>query len=233
MSTSESQLASSRSGLRPFNIEADLVEALRGGDEGAFDTLILRHHTALVRLAQVWVRDATAAEEVAQETWLAVVLGIHSFQGRSPLKSWIFGILANKAKRRGARESRSRPLSAFDAAFDGENSTGISPDHFYPRDHEWAGHWTYPLADEESCPERHFLAEEAGGFILQKIDELPVQYRSVILLRDLHGLTTEETCTILSISANNLRVILHRARTRLRVALEPYLNDTDHVSQFR
>lgn len=225
MSTSESRRTGSRSGPRPFDSETALVVALRHGEEDAFETLILRHHTALVRLARVWVRDAAAAEEVAQETWLAVVQGIHSFEGRSPLQSWIFGILANKAKRRGTRESRSHPFSAYDSDADRDDLQGMSPDRFVPPGEEWAGHWTYPLADEESCPERHVLAEEAGGFILRQIDELPGRYRSVMLLRDVHGLTADETCAILSISAANQRVILHRARTRLRITLEPYLRE--------
>ncbi len=225
MSPSESQLTGSPSARRPTDIESTLIAALRRGEEDAFESLILRHHTSLVRLARVWVRDAPVAEEVVQETWLAVVQGIHSFEGRSPLQTWIFGILANKAKRRGTRESRSYPFAAYRTDIEWESSREISPDHFYPRGHEGAGHWTYPLADEESCPERHLLADEAGGFMLQKIDELPAHYRSVILLRDVHGLTTEETCTMLDISANNQRVILHRARTRLRFALEPYLRE--------
>lgn len=229
MTTSDSRLTGSRSERPPPDVEPALIAALGRGEEGAFETLIQRHHTALIRLARVWVRDASAAEEVVQETWLAVVQGIHAFQGRSSLQSWIFGILANKAKRRGTRESRSHPFSAYDIGIDQEDSPGISPDHFFPHGHEWAGHWSHPLADEESCPERHMLADELGGFILRKIDELPAPYRGVILLHDIHGLNTEETCTILGIGANNQRVILHRARTRLRVALEPYLKGNDHA----
>ncbi len=210
-----------------------LIEALVAGDEGAFETLIRHHHTSLVRLARVWVRDVPAAEEVAQETWLAVVQGIHSFQGRSPLQTWIFGILANKAKRRGVRESRSHPFSAYDSHAEREDIPDISPDNFFPRDHAGAGHWTYPLADVESCPERYVLAEEAGGFILAKIDELPANFRSVILLRDVHGFSMDETCDVLGISPTNQRVMLHRARTRLRIALEPYLREgNDGVKRY-
>ncbi len=232
MSTSDFQRAGSASGIRPTDLESDLIAALRRGEERAFETLILRHHTSLVRLARVWVRDAPAAEEVAQETWLAVVQGIHSFQGRSPLQSWIFGILANKAKRRGVRESRSHPFSDYAVHADQEDIPDISPDNFFPHDHAGAGHWTYPLADVESCPERHMLAEEAGGFILAQIDELPANFRSVILLRDVHGFTVDETCALLGISPTNQRVMLHRARTRLRFALEPYLREgNDCVKQ--
>ncbi len=225
MPTSNFQPAGSASDTSPTGIESALIAALRRGEERAFETLILRHHTALVRLARVWVRDAPAAEEVAQETWLAVVQSIHSFQGRSPLQSWIFGILANKAKRRGVLESRSHPFSAYDSHAERDDIPDISPDNFFPHDHAGAGHWTYPLADIESCPERHVLAEEAGGFILGKIDELPANFRSVIILRDVHGFTVDETCALLGISATNQRVMLHRARTRLRVALEPYLRE--------
>lgn len=208
-----------------------LVIALRHGNEAAFETLIERHHASLVRLAGVWIRDEAVAEEVAQETWLTVLQGIHAFEGRSPLRTWIFGILANKAKRRATREGRSRPFSAYDLAADRGDPGGLGPDQFFPPGHEGAGHWTYPLADEESCPERHLLADEMGGFILGKIDDLPVHYRGVILLRDLHGLTGEETCTLLGISAGNQRVILHRARTRLRAELGSYLKGNDDVAQ--
>lgn len=216
-----------------MDVESALIAALRRGEERAFETLILRHHTSLVRLARVWVRDVPAAEEVAQETWLAVVQGIHAFQGRSPLQTWIFGILANKAKRRGVRESRSHPFSAYDFPADREDIPDIGPERFFPPDHAGAGHWTYPLADVESCPERRVLAEEAGDFILEKIDELPANFRSVILLRDVHGLSMDETCDLLGISATNQRVMLHRARTRLRVALEPYLREgNDGVKRY-
>lgn len=216
---------------REDEYERALIAGLRHRDEAAFEALIVRHHTSLIRLARVWLRDPSVAEEVAQETWLAVLQGIDGFEGRSPLRSWIFGILANKAKRRAKREGRSRPFSAYDVTADRGDLSGLGPDQFFPPGHEWAGHWTYPLADDESRPERHLLADEVGGFILEKIDELPVQYRGVILLRDLHGLTGEETCTILGISAGNQRVILHRARTRLRAELTPYLKGNDHVAQ--
>jgi len=231
MSTSRSQLTGPRSGIRGSDVEPALVAALRRGDERAFETLILRHHTALVRLARVWVRDANAAEEVVQETWLAVVQGIHGYQGRSPLQSWIFGILANKAKRCGSRESRSRPFSEFRTDIDWGTSPAMDPDYFLPLGHEWAGHWVHELKEREGCPERHMLAEEMSHFLLQQIDDLPAHFRGVILLRDLHGLTAKETCTMLGISAGNQRVLLHRARTKLRIALEPYLNGNDHDAQ--
>lgn len=172
--------------------EQALIAALCRGEEAAFGTLIELHHPSLIRLARVWVRDLSVAEEVAQETWVAVLQGIHAFEGRAPLRSWIFGILANKAKRRAMREGRSRPFSAYDVAPDRGDPGGLDPEHFFPPRHEAAGHWTYPLAHEESSPERHLLAQEVGGFILKKIDELPDPYRGVILLRDLHGFSGEE-----------------------------------------
>jgi RNA polymerase sigma-70 factor (ECF subfamily) len=137
----------------------------------------------------------------------------------------------NKAKRRGARESRSRPFADDNGDRAAADDRSIDPAYFFPRGHPGAGHWNFPLADEEQCPESHVLAEEAGQFILSKIDELPAHYRGVILLRDLHGLSADETCTMLGISANNQRVMLHRARTKLRIALEPYLRGNEHVPQ--
>ncbi len=228
MSSSDSQVEGSRSEDHDPTSEQALVSALRRGEEHAFETLITRHHTALVRLARVWVRDASAAEEVVQETWLAVVQGIDAFQGRSPLRSWIFSILANKAKRCGSRECRSRPFSAFATDVDWGGSPAMDPEYFFPAGDEWAGHWIEPHLEREGSPERRILADEMGRFILQKIDELPAHFRGVILLRDLHGLTAEETCAMLAISAGNQRVMLHRARTKLRIALGPYLNGNDH-----
>ncbi|CAA9558729.1 MAG: RNA polymerase sigma factor RpoE [uncultured Thermomicrobiales bacterium] len=227
MSSSDSQVDGSRSGDHDPASEQALVAALRRGDERAFDTLVTRHHTAMVRLARVWVRDAPAAEEVVQETWLAVVKGIDAFEGRSPLRSWIFSILANKAKRCGSRESRSRPFSAFATDVEWGGPPAMDPAFFFPAGDEWAGHWIEPLREREGSPEPRMLAEEMGGFILRQIDELPAHFRGVILLRDLHGLTAEETCTMLGISASNQRVLLHRARTKLRIALGPYLNGND------
>jgi RNA polymerase sigma-70 factor (ECF subfamily) len=228
MSSSDFKAEGSRSRDHDPTSEQALVAALRRGDERAFDTLVMRHHTAMVRLARVWVRDAHAAEEVVQETWLAVVTGIDAFEGRSPLRSWIFSILANKAKRCGSRESRSRPFSAFATDVDWGGSPAMDPAFFFPAGHESAGHWIEPLREREGSPERRMLAEEMGAFILRQIDELPAHFRGVILLRDLHGLTAEETCAMLDISAANQRVLLHRARTKLRIALGPYLNENDH-----
>lgn len=220
-------MTGSTCGMLPSDVESAQIAALRRGEEDAFETLILRHHTSLVRLARVWVRDAPAAEEVAQETWMAVVQGIHTFEGRASLQSWIFGILANKAKRAGAREGRSQPFAAYRTDVDWGESRDIGPEHFYPPGHEGAGHWTYPLADVESNPERHLLAEEAGEFMVREIDALPAHYRSVLLLRDVHGCSSDETCALLGISVTNQRVLLHRARTRLRISLEPYLREGD------
>lgn len=231
MSSNESQLSSLRPAHRASDVDLDLIAALRDGDEGAFETLILRHHSALIRLARVWIRDVPAAEEVVQETWLAVVQGIHAFQGRSRLQSWIFGILANKAKRRGIRESRSHPFSTVRIDRDGGTSPAMDPDSFFPAGHEWAGHWIHPVPDREGSPDRYILADEMGDVILRKIDELPAGFRGVILLRDLHGFSANETCTLLGITASNQRVILHRARTRLRISLEPYLNGGKYASQ--
>ena len=227
LSSSNAEVEGSRTGEHHPDSEQALVSALRRGDERAFDTLVTRHHTAMVRLARVWVRDAHAAEEVVQETWLAVVKGIDAFEGRSPLRSWIFSILANKAKRCGSRENRSRPFSAFASEVEWGSSPAMDPSAFFPPGDRWAGHWIEPLREREGSPEPRMLAEEMGGFILRQIDELPAHFRGVILLRDLHGLTAEETCTMLGISAANQRVMLHRARTRLRIALGPYLNGND------
>ncbi len=167
MSSPNPRLNGARSEEHFPDTEQALVSALRRGEEHAFETLITRHHTALLRLARVWVRDAHAAEEVVQETWLAVVQGIDAFEGRSPLKSWIFSILANKAKRCGTRESRSRPFAAFRTDNDWGSTPAMDPAFFFPAGDEWAGHWIEPLREREGSPERRMLAEEMGAFILR------------------------------------------------------------------
>lgn len=204
--------------------ELALVAALRRGDEDAFVALLDRYHGALLRLARVWIRDAAGAEDVVQETWLAVLQGIDRFEGRSSLKTWLFGILANQAKRRVRREIRSVPFATLGDASDGDHGPAVDPDRFFPADHPWAGHWSRPPIGRGGSPEAHLLAAEVGEVLRQALAELPSRYRAVIVLRDVEGRTSAETCNILGISATNQRVLLHRARSRIRQALEPYLD---------
>ena len=195
--------------------DARCLERLRAVDESSFMELVERHHGTLVRLAQSFVPSRAVAEEVAQETWLGVLSGLDRFEGRSSLKTWIFRILVNRAKTRGVRESRSVPFSSL-AADEGEPA--VDPDRFVE-----AGAWATPPRAWEGEPEDRLLSGEARGVIDAAIEELPPAQRQVITLRDVEGLDAAEVVDLLDISDGNQRVLLHRARSRVRQALEDYL----------
>jgi RNA polymerase sigma-70 factor, ECF subfamily len=198
-----------------------LVAALRRGDADAFATLVDRHTSAMIHVAMAYVPSRAAAEEVVQETWIAVMRGIDRFEGRSSLKTWIFRILTNVAMRSGARERRSMPFSALAEAEDtGEPS--VDPDRFLPADHElFPGHWAIAPA-RWPTPDEGLLAGEIRDVIAAAVAELPDAQRTVISLRDIEGWSSEEVCEALEISAGNQRILLHRARNRLRQAIEDY-----------
>jgi RNA polymerase sigma-70 factor (ECF subfamily) len=206
--------------------EQELLEALRAGDEAAFAALVDRYHASLVRLARMYVRERTLAEEVAQETWLAVLGGIERFEGRSSLKTWLFRILTNRAKTRGERESRSMPFSALANAELDADEPALDPDRFRPHDApQWPGGWKDFPRPWEGDPEERLLAGEARRLILDTIAELPPAQRAVITLRDIEGFGSEDVCNVLEVSDTNQRVLLHRARSRVRRALERYLDE--------
>jgi RNA polymerase sigma-70 factor, ECF subfamily len=201
--------------------EARLIAALSRGDADAFAELIDRHSRAMVRVAMAYVPSRAAAEEVVQETWIAVMRGIDRFEGRSSLKTWIFRILTNVAMRSGARERRSVPFSALARAEDTGEPT-VDPDRFLPADHElFPGHWAIMPA-RWPTPEEGLLAGETREVIAAAIAELPVAQRTVIALRDVEGWSSDEVREALEISAGNQRILLHRARSRVRNAIESY-----------
>ena len=205
--------------------EQALVEALRHGDEAAFEALLDRYHATMIALATHYVRDRAVAEEVAQETWLAVLKGIDRFEGRASLKTWIFQILVNRAKSRGVRESRTIPLSALqNPDLDGVGPA-VDPDRFLPADHpQWPGHWATPPERWDLDPESSLLSGELRARIEAAIAELPENQRLIITLRDVQGWSPDEVCATLGISDGNQRVLLHRARSRVRTVLEQYLS---------
>ena len=207
-------------GLAPSPDELALVEALRRREEAAFVQLMESYGAALLRLAQTFVRTRAVAEEVVQETWLGVLKGIDRFEGRSSLRTWIFRILTNLAKTRAAREGRSMPFS--DLQSETEEGPLLDPSRFVGAGEPWQGHWrSFPGPWGE--PEERLLASEARGVIAAAIDGLPPGQRAVVTLRDVEGWSSEETCNALEISETNQRVLLHRARTKVRLALETYL----------
>jgi RNA polymerase sigma-70 factor, ECF subfamily len=206
-----------------------LIAGLRAGDERAFATVVDLHTPALLRVAMAYVPSRAVAEEVVQETWIAVMGGIDRFEGRSSLKTWIFRILANVAMRGGSRERRSVPFAALAAAEDtGEPS--VDPDRFLPPDHElFPGHWLISPT-RWPTPEEGLLAGETRAVIVAAIDELPKAQRTVIALRDIEGWGADEVCAALEISAGNQRILLHRARTRVRAALEEHFGAVEDLT---
>ena len=208
--------------------DADLVAALREGEEAAFAEVIDRHSPAMVRVAQTYVPSRAVAEEVVQETWIAVIRGVDGFEGRSSLKTWIFRILANVAMRRGERESRSVPFSAL-AATEDTGEPSVDPDRFLPADHElFPGHWAVMPA-RWPTPEEGLLGSETREIIARAIEELPKAQRTVIALRDVEGWSSEEVCEALEITAGNQRVLLHRARATVRTAIEEYFDAVEVI----
>jgi RNA polymerase sigma-70 factor (ECF subfamily) len=199
--------------------ETRLVEALRAGDEDAFRELVRMYNASLLRVARIYVPTQALAEEVVAETWLAVLEGIDRFEGRSSLKTWIFRILANRAKTRAVRERRTLPLSAFEPERIQEPAldSGRFRDWEDPR---WPGHWAVPPTP---WPEDRLLATETREKLAEAIEALPGTQRAVISLRDLEGWSAEEVCNALGLSETNQRVLLHRARSKVRKALEDYL----------
>jgi RNA polymerase sigma-70 factor, ECF subfamily len=204
--------------------ESALLDALRRGDEDAFARLVGEHHASLRRVARLYVANAAIADEVVQDTWLGVIRGIWAFEGRSSLKTWIFRILVNRARTRAVRESRSAPFTGTLSTESGaEPEPSVSPAHSLSRDDPPApGHWARPPLDPGSSPERSLLTKELGERLRTVIDGLPSNLRIVLWLRDVEGWSSDEVCNALVIQETNQRVLLHRARSRVRAALEPY-----------
>jgi len=190
------------------------VAAILAGDERAFEELVSRYQSPLLRVAMSYVRPRSAAEEVVQETWLGVLRGLPGFEGRSSLRTWIFRILVNRARTRGVRESRSVPFSAL-----GDGDPAVDPERF-AADGSWAS--PPPTGD---LPDAALLTAEARALVLMAIERLPDQQRAVITLRDVEGWRAAEVREALDLTEGNQRVLLHRARAKVRAALEPYFEE--------
>ena len=200
-----------------------LIELLRSGDEAAFASLIDSYNNALLRLAMIFVTRRMVAEEVVQETWIAVLEGLSRFEGRSSLKTWIFRILTNRAKTRALREGRSVPFSSLADLNLDSDEPALNPDRFSPPDApHWASGWLSFPAPWEGLPEERLLSKETRSYLENAIEALPASQREIITLRDVEGWSSEETCALLEISEGNQRVLLHRARAKVRNALEKY-----------
>jgi RNA polymerase sigma-70 factor (ECF subfamily) len=204
--------------------DLQLVQALRAGDEVAFMMLVERYGPAMLRLARMYVPTRAVAEDVVQEAWLGVLKGLDGFQGRSSLRTWIFRILVNTAKTRGQRESRSIPFSSLWSP-DPESEPAVEPERFRPAGDSSPYGWLDGPTSWEGVPEDRLLSQETMDHVRASIDDLPPNQREVIRLRDVLGWSSEEVCDALDISATNQRVLLHRARSKVRAALERYFQE--------
>jgi RNA polymerase sigma-70 factor (ECF subfamily) len=201
--------------------DEDIVAALRRGDERAFASLVDELQGSMLRVAMTYVRERSVAEEVVQDTWLAVLNGLDGFEGRSSLRTWIFRILMNRAMTRFGRERRSVPFSSL--AGD-EDEPSVDPDRFLPPGHPEAGGWAFPPRSWGEIPEDVLTSAETMSAIRDAVDRLPEGQRAVMTLRDLQGLSSAEACNVLDISETNQRVLLHRARTKVRRGLEEHFD---------
>jgi RNA polymerase sigma-70 factor (ECF subfamily) len=210
--------------LSTFQSEKALLAALRAGDEQAFSALVDAYGAAMRRFALTFVRTQAVADEVVQEAWLGMLRGLDSFEGRSSLKTWLFRIVSNTAKTRAVREARTVPFSAFDAET-GIDEAAVPADRFHGPDHVYAGGWVAFPQPWSELPEARLETAETRTVISRAISDLPTAQRIVITLRDVEGLAAEEVCNVLEVSETNQRVLLHRARSKVRAALESYLTE--------
>jgi RNA polymerase sigma-70 factor (ECF subfamily) len=202
--------------------ETALTAALRDGDEAAFAQLVDQYAPSMLRVARRYVPSPEIAEEVVQETWIALLKGIDNFEGRSSLRTWLFAVMINIAKARGVRERRD--ADAAIAAFTGGT---VDPARFRTADDPYPGHWKQ--AEEPSpfpeTPEGSVLGNELVDVARRELDKLPDRQRMVVTLRDMLGFDSSEVCELLDISIANQRVLLHRGRAAVRQMLEDYLED--------
>jgi RNA polymerase sigma-70 factor, ECF subfamily len=199
--------------------DAQILAALKRGDEHAFVTLVERHQGLMLRVALRYVCTRAVAEEVVQETWVGVLHGLDRFEGRASLKTWIFRILTNRAATRAEREGRTLPFSSLEE----DDGPAVDPARFRPAGAQWAGGWKRFPASWDDLPEERLLARETLSLIGEAIAELPERQHLVILMRDVEGWGADEVCEALAISEANQRVLLHRARSKVRRSLEAYL----------
>jgi RNA polymerase sigma-70 factor, ECF subfamily len=203
--------------------ETLLIARLRKGDQRAFNDIVNKNHGALIRMALRYVADRDVAEEVVQDTWIAAIDGIKHFEGRSSLSTWLFSILIHKAKDRGVRESKHVNFSSLEKPDEDGGDEAVDPSRFHASG-ELAGHWALPSQPwDEHTPERLLASKQAFAALNRALDELPAGLREVLVLKDVEGLETEVICERLHITETNLYVRLHRARERVRAAVETAL----------
>jgi RNA polymerase sigma-70 factor, ECF subfamily len=192
--------------LRAVEMDIEQLNRLRCGDEEAFVMLVARYQQSMLRLARSMVSSEAVAEEVVQDTWLGVVRGIDRFEGRSSFKTWLFGILVNRARSAGSKEQPNTPLESLHA---------VDPSRF-----DAQGQWADPLERWAEDSERRLDAATLKPILNSGLDDLPPRQRQVLILRDVEGLSNDEACSALGITSGNQRILLHRGRSRLRAILE-------------
>jgi RNA polymerase sigma-70 factor (ECF subfamily) len=203
-----------------------LVERLRAGEERAFIDLVERYTAAVTRLARVYVPSAAVAEEVVQETWVGVLQGLERFERRSRFRTWLFQIALNQARMRGERERRTIPFASLADRELTDEAPAVASERFLGGDHDrWPHHWATPPRRWEESPDRHAESAETLARVREAIERLPPAQRVVITLRDMYGCESAEVCNALDVTETNQRVLLHRARSRVRADLEPYFAD--------
>jgi RNA polymerase sigma-70 factor, ECF subfamily len=212
--------------IQPLLIDdAALIDAIRRREESAFVQLVTRYQGPLLRLARVYARSHAVAEDIVQETWLGVLQGIERFESRSSFKTWLFRILVNRARTRAAREGRMIPFSGHDPLPAESAEESVPAERFFGPDHpEWPYHWAVPPKAWGMPPEEALLTRETLELVNRAIAALPPAQREVITLHDVQGWSSEEVCNVLMISETNQRVLLHRARSRVRSALERHFD---------
>jgi RNA polymerase sigma-70 factor (ECF subfamily) len=210
------QVQAQQPAVGPTPEELELLARLRDGDERAFEELVKRHYTAMLGVARTYVKTRAIAEEVVQDAWIGVLKGLDRFEGRSTLKTWIMRIVVNTARTRGVREARSIAFSSL--VPEGEEAA-VDPARFRGLDDGFPGHWNGYPTDWRSLPEEALLGRETREVVLRAIEELPDAQRLVITMRDIEGWSGPEACVALDVSEANQRVLLHRARSRVRDAL--------------
>lgn len=221
--TAPSSVTRSVPSAHPEDVE--VVAGLRDGSEVTFGALIDLHQGSMLRVARIYVADRSAAEDVVQETWMAVIRGIDRFDGRSSIKTWIFRILTNRAKTMGQRASRVVPVSSLNGSPE-TAGPAVDADRFFDSRHAyWPGHWCSPPTRWSEGPEDRAATKEAVTVVLQAILALPPAQCEVVTLRDVECWSAAEVCNALGLSETNQRVLLHRGRSKVRRHLEDHYED--------
>jgi RNA polymerase sigma-70 factor, ECF subfamily len=201
--------------------ETELLARLRAGDEQAFEELVARLYGTMLTIARTYVKDRAVAEEVVQEAWLGVIGGLERFEGRSSLKTWILSILVNKAKTRGTREARTVPFASLAPE---DHAPAVEPERFRGPHEQYTGGWRSFPANWNAAASTVVEDRETIRVAMRAIADLPLTQQTVIRMRDVEGYTSQEVCATLDVSEANQRVLLHRARSRVRSALEKHID---------